>query len=995
MTVRQLVVPLVIVAPLAWFFGRPVVSGEVFAFRDAANYYYPLFQWECQQWKSGSVPLWNPQDNGGVPILADASSSVLYPGKLVFAVPCDFGRRFNLYLLLHALLAAAGSYGLARGWGISPQGAGLCALGYAFGGSVLFQYTNVIFLVGAAWLPLALLCAERMLVRRSPRHAVAMGATLALMTLGGDPQAAYHAVLLTALYGWLLWRKEARRRAGKPTHRPTSETAAAIPPSSGTGQAGRLRCALFLLALATGLVLSAVQVLPSWEWTKASDRAAYSAPRSLYEIAGYAMRTRRASTGNQERQPPISDRDAAVGRLRAAWQGLFGRPQAGTHEEHIYDFSLGPWRLIELVWPNITGRMFPTHRRWIAVFPAEGRVWTPTLYLGLLPLLLGLGSWRVRRASLRIRWLSWLAMLALWGSFGRYGLGWLLHELRVGLAGADPTDVLVGQPVGGLYWLMVLLLPGYVLFRYPAKLLVVASLGVSLLAGAGWDRAHPRLLRQWLAWIGGLSLGAALVAAVLRPLWDQWVVAPPASRFFGPLDVPGAASDVCRALAHAGVLSLALCCLVAWSARRGAAVGAQGRPRPRLPSACLVLTALDLMLAHAWLTPTVPRRLLDEVSAVEREIAHSASAADACRVFRASPRGWQPESWSQTISASRLAQIVRWERGSLFPKYHLLAHTSLVESYSTLASQEFRTLLEVAREHGWRRPDGVVEPHPAILNALSARFLLVPASRPRAPSATPARGRPEIPREAPAGGARNVPERDVRSRPAGTVPPEPPGGLLPAGDLEGVVLLSNPDALPKVWIVHCTETLPELRTKEPERVRRRTREALFPGGRPLDFRSMAVVEGAEVALRFSDPGGEDEFCRLAHYGAQRVEIDALLAAPGLVVLNDLFYPGWTAVAESGRGWQRVPLLRANRVMRGIPLPPGRHRVVLRYRPWSVCVGLALSAAGWSALVGMGAWRLCRRLPRGTLSGLYHLLRGMSPVILLRAGDQERGMAFRR
>ena len=79
------------------------------------------------------------------------------------------------------------SFLLARRWGASRYAAGLAAVAYAFGGSVLFQYCNVVYLVGAAWLPLALAAADRMLVDRSVRGALLLGAVLALMVLGGDP----------------------------------------------------------------------------------------------------------------------------------------------------------------------------------------------------------------------------------------------------------------------------------------------------------------------------------------------------------------------------------------------------------------------------------------------------------------------------------------------------------------------------------------------------------------------------------------------------------------------------------------------------------------------------------------------------------------------------------------------------------------------------------------------------------------------------------------
>jgi hypothetical protein len=79
---------------------------------------------------------------------------------------------------------------MMRGWNVSPSGATLAALGYAFGGPVLLQYCNVIFLVGAAWMPLAFFAADRWL-RLGDRRAWAwMAAVLSMQILGGDPQAA-------------------------------------------------------------------------------------------------------------------------------------------------------------------------------------------------------------------------------------------------------------------------------------------------------------------------------------------------------------------------------------------------------------------------------------------------------------------------------------------------------------------------------------------------------------------------------------------------------------------------------------------------------------------------------------------------------------------------------------------------------------------------------------------------------------------------------------
>ena len=71
---------------------------------------------------------------------------------------------------------------------------------YAFGGPVLFQYCNAIYLVGAAWLPLGFRAADRWL-RQGRRIALAeLAVVLAMENLGGDPESAYLTGVCAAAY---------------------------------------------------------------------------------------------------------------------------------------------------------------------------------------------------------------------------------------------------------------------------------------------------------------------------------------------------------------------------------------------------------------------------------------------------------------------------------------------------------------------------------------------------------------------------------------------------------------------------------------------------------------------------------------------------------------------------------------------------------------------------------------------------------------------------
>ena len=80
---------------------------------------------------------------------------------------------------------------MMRSWRASWTASGLSALAYTFSGPILFQYCNIIYLVGAAWLPLGLLAVDRWLRLGRPIALAELAVVLALETLGGDPETAY------------------------------------------------------------------------------------------------------------------------------------------------------------------------------------------------------------------------------------------------------------------------------------------------------------------------------------------------------------------------------------------------------------------------------------------------------------------------------------------------------------------------------------------------------------------------------------------------------------------------------------------------------------------------------------------------------------------------------------------------------------------------------------------------------------------------------------
>ncbi|HFC09687.1 MAG TPA: hypothetical protein ENJ54_07570 [Chloroflexi bacterium] len=66
---------------------------------------------------------------------------------------------------------------------------------------------------------------------------------------------------------------------------------------------------------------------------------------------------------------------------------------------------------------------------------------------------------------------------------------------------------------------------------------------------------------------------------------------------------------------------------------------------------------------------------------------------------------------------------------------------------------------------------------------------------------------------------------------------------------------------------------------------------------------------------------------------------------GFVVFSETWYPGWQAWVDG----QQVPLYRADYLFRAVPVPAGKHQIMLEYRPWWWPVGAAGSLLAVLAL----------------------------------------------
>jgi hypothetical protein len=108
----------------------------------------------------------------------------------------------------------------------------------------------------------------------------------------------------------------------------------------------------------------------------------------------------------------------------------------------------------------------------------------------------------------------------------------------------------------------------------------------------------------------------------------------------------------------------------------------------------------------------------------------------------------------------------------------------------------------------------------------------------------------------------------------------------------------------------------------------------------FDRANEALVDEASVPLIKGDYGLKDGATepdpakgavKITGYRRNEVALSVETDRNSVVILHDIYYPGWEAYVDG----ERRPILRANLLFRGVEVGPGEHRVEFRFRPLSV------------------------------------------------------------
>lgn len=218
-----------------------LAGGYTLVWWDTSKLFQPVRTLVVTALRDFRLPLWNPHEALGVPLLAQLMHGVLHPVSVLASFLCPESG-LDMHILAYGALAAMGSAFLARTLGASLGAAAVAGLGYGLSGYILGTSSVITYLCAAATAPWAV--AGMRLAGDSGQRlgVVATAAAIAFLHFAGDPQWTTIALLI----GLMLATEKGGMR--------------------GLGRA--------VIGAAVGTTLAAIQILPALAYLGDTSRGA-------------------------------------------------------------------------------------------------------------------------------------------------------------------------------------------------------------------------------------------------------------------------------------------------------------------------------------------------------------------------------------------------------------------------------------------------------------------------------------------------------------------------------------------------------------------------------------------------------------------------------------------------------------------------------------------------------------------------------------------------
>lgn len=169
------------------------------AMPDVHSQIFPWKKFTIDTYKLGQIPLWNPNNFGGNPHLANFQSAVLSPFNILFFV-LPFIDAWSILILLQPFLAGMFMYMMLRSFKISSIGSLIGAISFMFCGFLVtwMAYGTLDFAI--LYLPLSIFAIQKFTSTNEKKFLLLLTLTIPLSIFSGHFQISIYFLLTTILF---------------------------------------------------------------------------------------------------------------------------------------------------------------------------------------------------------------------------------------------------------------------------------------------------------------------------------------------------------------------------------------------------------------------------------------------------------------------------------------------------------------------------------------------------------------------------------------------------------------------------------------------------------------------------------------------------------------------------------------------------------------------------------------------------------------------------
>ncbi len=181
------------------FFWRETLGWLTLGDQDAVFWFFPAYKFAAEQIRSGSFPLWNPNQYGGIPFFSEWQSGTLDPLNWIHWIGAT-SRTLTLSIELSFAVALLAMFSYARSLGFTRRASIFAAVIFGLSGFLVGRTLYPGFVRIVALAPLALCFTERLSQRGRWRDVIFGSLFIAWQIFAAHPQPLIYSSLLACAY---------------------------------------------------------------------------------------------------------------------------------------------------------------------------------------------------------------------------------------------------------------------------------------------------------------------------------------------------------------------------------------------------------------------------------------------------------------------------------------------------------------------------------------------------------------------------------------------------------------------------------------------------------------------------------------------------------------------------------------------------------------------------------------------------------------------------